>query len=520
MGRKNTIDLFLSFLFRYVWAICATILLCEFAFMVHTAFVTLRQASRNVADASHRELEHKLNITWKLGYALTQDLNLSNTAISLEDRALLLKPYNAVYELFLIGITDTTGKITSSFDDIPGNIGGRDYFQRVLKTGVAEITDVFTAGADNATQNYTICLPYKDVKGNIAGTIIMSIPFASVNEMITRVLPGNNYMFSLIGSDNTIMADREVSIVDKPFAHLVTESSWVSQTASDIIRSVESGGSGSYWTLDKRGLLLVQYSPVNPTNWKLVTAVDAISTSKPIFYAFLIKALLYLCLFGVISFFGKMYTEGKLKDLNVLIRQIVDLQNELHAKKLLSSNEFGELAAVSQKGLLDELTGLPTRTVFMRQIKASMDMADINQHAAVVIIDLDGLKQINDTCGHDAGDTALHDVGVALLSIAEEYGAFVSRFGGDEFLIYLPIPDPNSLLSRLERLRVALSVDFVFAGQSLETRVSIGAAVYPFDGVDFETLYRKADNALYKAKREGKNRCSVWSDSIQVLAVS
>lgn len=520
MGRKNTIDIFLSFLFRYVWAICAMILLCEFVFMVHTAYVSLQQASRSVSDASRRELEHKLSVTWKLGYALTQDLNLSNTAISLEDRALLLKPYNTVYELFLIGITDTAGKITSTYDDIPGDIGYRDYFKRVVATGKAEITDVFAAGADNTTKNYTICLPYNDSTGKVAGTILMSIPFKGVNDMITRILPGADYLFTLLGSDNTIMADRDTDLLDKPFKSLVNNSPWSSQDTEEIIRKVEAGQAGSYWALDNWRLLLVQYYPIKPTNWKLLTAVDAISSSKPIFYAFLIKGLLYLCLFGGISFFGKMYTEGKLKDLNVLIRQIVDLQNELHDKKLLSSDEFGELAAVSQKGLIDDLTGLPTRTVFLRQIKTSLDMADINQHAALVVIDLDGLKQLNDTYGHEAGDTALHDVGETLLIIAEEYGAFVSRFGGDEFLIYLPIPDTHSLPTRLERLRSTLCRSFNFAGSLLETHVSIGAAIHPLDGMDFETLYRKADNALYKSKKEGKNRYSIWNDAIQLVTPS
>lgn len=514
MGRKNTIDVVLSFVFRYVWAICAAILIFEFAFMVHTAHVTLTSTAKNIADSSLSELQHKLSVTWKLAEALSKDRTLTDTSLSLEQRALFLKSYNDAYGLFLIGITDTTGKITSSYDDIPGDLSQRDYFKRVIASGVAEITDAFVAGADNTTANYTICVPYADPQKpeSIAGTIIMSIPFKEVNAMITRTLPGTEYMFTLLSSTNTIMAERDKQLLRTPFSELASASTWMSASFDEVDRQIETGKSGSYWTLDHGQLLLVHFAPVPPTQWKLITAVNAFAAIKPVFMAFMLKGFLYLALFGGISFFGKMYTENKLKDLNALVRQLVDLQNELHRKKLLANDELGELMAVSQKGLWDELTGLPTRSVFLRQLRASLELTDINQHAALLVIDLDDLKQINDSHGHEAGDKALHVIGEVLLQLTDEDEAFVSRFGGDEFLVYLPIADLGGLPLRLEQLHSRLSAPFVCHGTHLRTRVSIGAAVHPEDGLNFEALYRKADLALYQSKKSGKNCYHIWHE--------
>lgn len=194
-----TFEHVLSFIFKYVWVLCAFILLLELISTGYTAFLFLQTRAESIAKSTKMQVEHKLNITWKLADALAQDLILSDTAISLEKRALYLKPYNQIYELFLIGITDTKGVITSSYDDIPGNIGYRDYFKRVVSTGEAEITDAFPAGADSNTLNYTICVPYRDRQSQqIGGTLIMSIPFVGLNDIIVQTLPGNDITFSLL----------------------------------------------------------------------------------------------------------------------------------------------------------------------------------------------------------------------------------------------------------------------------------------------------------------------------------
>lgn len=510
MGRKYTIEHMLSFFFRYVWVICALILFCELVFTGHSAYVFLQKSAADIAVTTQRELEHQISVTWKLGEALSQDKVFSNPEISLEERALYLKPYNSVYELFLIGITDKAGKITSTYDDIPGEIGQRDYFQRVVSTGKAEITDAFAAGADGVTKNYTICVPYTDKNGAVIGTIIMSIPFTGVNDTITRTLPGSDYSFTLFGSANTIMAEREEHLLGKTFMELAGESVWMSQNIDKVADSVARGEQGSYWTLDNGRLLYVVYAPVPPTSWKLFTVVNALSSVQPILLSFLLKATLYLCLFGCISCFGRTYIHGKLKDINVLVRKVVDLQYELRNKNLLVGTELDEVMEMSQKGLVDDLTGLPTRAVFLRQLKLSLRLADINQLAVLLVIDLDDLKHINDSGGHEAGDKALKAVGKCLEQYAEQRGALVGRFGGDEFLVYLPLQGLDCLQAELETLIVMLRLRIPCAGQEMDIHTSIGAALHPRDSQDFDTLYSKADSALYTSKRAGKNQFHVW----------
>lgn len=152
----------------------------------------------------------------------------------------------------------------------------------------------------------------------------------------------------------------------------------------------------------------------------------------------------------------------------------------------------------------DPLTGLPNRALFFET--ASQVVAEANQHGdqvAVLFVDCDDLKQINDAYGHDVGDNAIRELGKSLAMVVGDQG-IVARVGGDEFTVLLPhlgaAQDVLAIVDRLSRSTHAVR-------DAKLVTVSIGVAVYPSDGIDVDTLVQKADRALYAAKRQGKNRC-------------
>lgn len=505
--KRYSIDSIFTLLLKYIWLICVALFVLEIAFTVNTAVMFTKITSRDIMSGTNRELENKLNITWKLADALAQDLMLTNTSISLEERALYLKPYNKVYELFLIGITDEQGKITSTYDNIPGEIGHRDYFQYSMSTGKSVITDSFPAGADSKTLNYTICVPYYDKESTPAGAIIMSIPFEGINKIITNVAPTSNFMFTLLGSDYKIMAEKEEELIGKDFSSLVYNSKYVSADKDEVVEAVHSGETGSYWTIEKGKILYVSYAPVENAPWTLMTSIDVLSSCYTVICTALFKIILMFLVFGIIAWLGKRYMAVKLADTGSMLLQMEKLQNNLREEKLITSDTIEELVSISKSGLLDSLTNLPTRLGIKKIVDRQIEQLSKNAQGAFVLIDLDDLKTLNDTYGHTTGDTAIASFGKALKIWAKENDCIAGRFGGDEFIAFFTGENQKKIV---EEILAALRIEFEENGKKIFLHASIGVATYPNCGMDFQQLYIAADKALYRSKMSGKD-CYTFS---------
>lgn len=154
----------------------------------------------------------------------------------------------------------------------------------------------------------------------------------------------------------------------------------------------------------------------------------------------------------------------------------------------------------------DPLTGLPNRATLKERVEQAIGLAHrLRKHAAVLFLDLDRFKLINDTLGHAVGDELLAAVGVRLKRALREVDA-ISRVGGDEFIVVLfnltERKDAGSLAAKLLK---ALSKPFSIGPHELYVTASIGTSIYPNDGVAPESLMEKADIAMYHAKRRGRN---------------
>jgi diguanylate cyclase (GGDEF)-like protein/PAS domain S-box-containing protein len=162
----------------------------------------------------------------------------------------------------------------------------------------------------------------------------------------------------------------------------------------------------------------------------------------------------------------------------------------------------------------DALTGLPNRLVLESRLTQAMALASRhNGEAAVLFLDLDGFKLVNDTFGHTVGDQLLESV-ARLLQQCVRRTDTVSRFGGDEFIVLLSeISRPTDAVVFAEKILGALSVPHSVGQHSLLVTASIGIGLYPHDGTDPQTLLRNADDAMFHAKRPGGNTYQLWSRS-------
>ncbi|MFG2802164.1 putative bifunctional diguanylate cyclase/phosphodiesterase [Streptomyces pseudovenezuelae] len=159
--------------------------------------------------------------------------------------------------------------------------------------------------------------------------------------------------------------------------------------------------------------------------------------------------------------------------------------------------------ARAEEQLRDPLTGLPNRQWLLERIWSALDDAErIDARSALMLIDLDRFRSVNDTLGHLAGDRLLLQI-ADRLRIALPRGAEAARLGGDEFAVLLPVADSTTSATRVARnLVAALSSPLDLDGLTLVLEASAGVAVFPDHAVDAEGLLRRADVAMYQAKRD------------------
>jgi diguanylate cyclase (GGDEF)-like protein/PAS domain S-box-containing protein len=204
---------------------------------------------------------------------------------------------------------------------------------------------------------------------------------------------------------------------------------------------------------------------------------------------------------------GNLFLVGIIRDITERKRAEQELRQA--AAELTRSNKELRLSEDRLRYLAyhDALTGLGNRKYFYERLSHSLEFARSHkQLVALMFLDLDGFKQVNDTLGHDTGDQLLRVV-AQRLTHGLRSSDIVSRLGGDEFTVILPeIPQADYAARVAEKILETLSQAVVLEGQNVYVSVSIGISIYPIDGEGEETLIKNADAAMYRAKQLGRNQ--------------
>lgn len=274
-------------------------------------------------------------------------------------------------------------------------------------------------------------------------------------------------------------------------------------------------------TLDKDGIII----DMNPKTMELlglqedmfgkISVVDAtVEEERNVIADYFKKAL-----HGEIQFFEfEVKNNGQRRFLNVTLIPIV-IENEIEGVYSIGKDITEEKAVQELNAYLahhDELTELPNRRWMEQKIKKSLKLAEENSHKlAVLYIDLDRFKSINDTLGHFVGDQLLQEIAVRLQKNINNEKHFVARMGGDEFMILCPIlKAKDEAIEIAEKILDSLENPFYIQGYELLITASIGIVLYPSSGSNVTELMKKVDIALYKAKELGRNMYQVYDISM------
>ena len=203
---------------------------------------------------------------------------------------------------------------------------------------------------------------------------------------------------------------------------------------------------------------------------------------------------------------GNLFLVGVIRDITQ--RKLMEDELKRTAAELFRFNNELKLKEEHLRYLTnhDPLTGLTNRKFFAEQLQESLIWAqNHNLLLALLFIDLDGFKHINDTLGHDVGDLLLVSVAQRLSNTLRD-SDIVSRLGGDEFTIILrTIPHVQVAAKIAEKILASIVSPSILKGHNIQVSASVGISIYPTNGQDAETLIRQADAAMYCAKHRGKN---------------
>ncbi|MBE0619736.1 MAG: EAL domain-containing protein [Burkholderiales bacterium] len=168
----------------------------------------------------------------------------------------------------------------------------------------------------------------------------------------------------------------------------------------------------------------------------------------------------------------------------------------------------------------DELTGLPNRSMFNQRLNHALVHARRSDKSlAILFIDLDRFKNINDTLGHEAGDRVLEEVAQRLQDCLRE-GDTIGRLGGDEFVVLIDeLPEPMHVAAVAQKILAAVVKPFIVGAQEFNITASIGISTYPEDSEDMQGLLKNADISMYRAKEQGKNNYQFYSALMNIHTV-
>ncbi len=394
--------------------------------------------------------------------------------------------------------------IVYSDGDEPASLASRDYMQRLFSTGQRQVTDSFAAGADGTTLNYTVAVPLIDRQGSITGALFSAIYFDEAVQILEESAGNLDADATLIGTRGQIMSSTAGLPYGDSVMDVLRDDILFGTTSDELEELLLAAHPGDYWSIQNGSLCYTTYQRVDNTNWDILCTVSFGSAFSQILPSLAMVALLTAFACVVLMMFVRNYIAKQMLVVDMLVHSMEELEKRIYQNESPENVDFKEILRLTGEGLSDSLTGVVTRSVFLNKAEAQLKNADRNMVQALFFVDMDNLKYINDTCGHEGGDIALKSIGYILREYEKKYDGVVGRYGGDEFLMLLTgLDDRKELNDVLDGLVLRFQSKIQSGDRNIPVQCSIGVSIYE-PGMDLERMVLDADEALYHVKQNGK----------------
>jgi diguanylate cyclase (GGDEF)-like protein len=410
----------------------------------------------------------------------------------------LVKTRDGLPHVFHLAVADKNGRVIATTVAWPTpdyDVSDRDYFKKARDDRDGQlIASVPTASRINGTLTIVFARDLKDAKGNFAGIVFASVNTKYFQNIYGAIQSVHSLLFTLLNPGGVIL-----------FRYPDDQSSTGRVLSNNAVwREARAKGDQGFRV---RGQAdgNVRYVSIRPVpQYPLIVDVSVTeSTSLAVWRQRAASIGVGSAVFLLFSIYL----------LRAIARQ-VRLLSESEASLAQKSQQLAHLARH------DALTGLANRTLFLEKVaEALARMRRQGDTFAILMLDLDRFKTVNDSLGHPAGDALLKEI-ARRLQVATREVDCVARFGGDEFAV-LQAADPDQrggAITLSDRILAAVTEPYELDGYKIVLETSIGIALAPQDGDDAAELIKHADLALYRAKAEGRNRYCFFAAAMETVA--
>ncbi|MDX5649043.1 EAL domain-containing protein [Clostridioides difficile] len=411
---KKREKVFDGLVFKHILILLILLVLIDLTSTIIYASNSMEITSRNMIEASKRELENYLEVNISLLKALSQDDRFSNGETSLIEKGKLLRPYQKEYNLFMIGITDTKGNASSTYRENVNSIKDKPSFEKAIKTKQVVVSDIEVS---NVTGDKVFIIYVPIIKNNeMIGTIFASFYFQDVNNLISRSNFDDSIKFLMIDKDYTIISHPNKKYVNDKSKMLDLEGNIIGTTKSEILKNINKKCQGNFLSWDNWRLYNVKYTNIKWTNWTLVSKCNIFKNFKNLIVNFMIKLYFYIVIFMIL---------WKLSNAN-LIEQL---------KKL---------------AYYDSLSGIKNKEKFR---KDSMYILKnyYQDNFYLVQLDVNKFKYINEMFGYAEGNKILIHISQVLNNNTNKY-EICARMDNDHFILLIACSTEDELLNRLSKI--------------------------------------------------------------------
>lgn len=394
-----------------------------------------------------------------------------------------------VSESAFVRMTYGTKDGTGYASDLPElqDMSGQAFFKEAMK-GSRVVSDPIESPLDG-TDLIVLAVPVYDSSGGVTGVLAGSFDVSRLSEIFFGDLYGGaGYVYIINSAGESIMMDKKHG-EDRRGKTFFAFYSDVTFEKGDSLAQVQAdlaAGTGAVRRVRRdEDIRYLTYEPVGYNNWFVCYVVPEKNAQQA--YAFIRDYEIVLSLFVVA---GLIILLAVLQYTNVRNRRLLEV-----------------------KAQTDAMTGLLNAVSTRENVDVWLKNGECRGMQALIMLDVDRFKDVNDTYGHAVGDEALRQ-SAALLKRHFRGSDIVGRVGGDEFIVFMKnIPGGTIVSSQLEKLCQAFHAIRIAEAQDLRLTCSAGAALAPADGGDFDTLYKKADLALYSVKRGARDGFAIYKDS-------
>lgn len=411
---KKREKVFDGLVFKHILILLILLVLIDLTSTIIYASNSMEITSRNMIEASKRELENYLEVNISLLKALSQDDRFSNGETSLIEKGKLLRPYQKEYNLFMIGITDTKGNVSSTYRENVNSIKDKPSFEKAIKTKQVVVSDIEVS---NVTGDKVFIIYVPIIKNNeMIGTIFASFYFQDVNNLISRSNFDDSIKFLMIDKDYTIISHPNKKYVNDKSKILDLEGNIIGTTKSEILKNINKKCQGNFLSWDNWRLYNVKYTNIKWTNWTLVSKCNIFKNFKNLIVNFMIKLYFYIVIFMIL---------WKLSNAK-LIEQL---------KKL---------------AYYDSLSGIKNKEKFR---KDSMYILKnyYQDNFYLVQLDVNKFKYINEMFGYAEGNKILIHISQVLNNNTNKY-EICARMDNDHFILLIACNTEDELLNRLSKI--------------------------------------------------------------------